>query len=57
MKTVNKPVQNIISWSDRRRCRKTHLNILLKTTDAISAKISQMQVLKIKEVNGEVIEG
>lgn len=51
---MNKPLLNSASWSDTLKIRKTHLNALLKTIDARSGKISQIQTLTINAIKAEM---
>ncbi len=54
MKAVNKLLQNSTSWADTLKARKAHLVALLKTINATSANISQIQMLTIKAIKAEV---
>jgi hypothetical protein len=54
MKAVKKTLQNATSWSDTLTARKSHLNTLLKTINATSAKMSQIQALTIKAIKAEM---
>ncbi|MCQ3024740.1 hypothetical protein NLO74_01750 [Pseudomonas tremae] len=51
---MNKPLQNSTSWADTLSARKAHLNTLLKTINATSAKMSQIQALTIKAIKAEL---
>ncbi|MNC48273.1 hypothetical protein D3C76_1833670 [compost metagenome] len=51
---MNKPLLNSASWSDTLKIRKAHLNTLLKTIDARSGKISQIQTLTINAIKAEM---
>nr|WP_158227033.1 hypothetical protein [Pseudomonas syringae] len=51
---MNKPLQNSTSWADTLKARKTHLAALLKTINATSVKISQIQMLTIKAIKAEM---
>ncbi|MDU8600206.1 hypothetical protein RYB69_03995 [Pseudomonas syringae] len=51
---MNKPLQNSTSWADTLRARKAHLAALLKTINANSAKVSQIQMLTIRAIKAEM---
>ncbi|RML58176.1 hypothetical protein ALQ93_01573 [Pseudomonas syringae pv. pisi] len=51
---MKKLLQNATSWSDTLTARKAHLNTLLKTIYATSAKMSQIQSLTIKAIKAEL---
>ncbi len=52
---MKKPLQNATSWSDTLTARKAHLNTLLQTINATSAKMSQIQALTIKAIKAEMV--
>jgi hypothetical protein len=54
MKVMNEPIQNSASLSDTLKARKAHLNALLRTIDARSAKLSQIQTLTVNAIKSEM---
>ncbi|WP_122761202.1 hypothetical protein [Pseudomonas viridiflava] len=55
MKAVNKQLQNSTSWADTLKARKAHMAALLKTINATSAKVSQIQMLTIRAIKAEMV--
>ncbi|EGH26096.1 hypothetical protein PSYMO_33580, partial [Pseudomonas amygdali pv. mori str. 301020] len=53
-KEEKKPLQNSTSWADKLKARKAHLAALLKTINATSAKVSQIQILTIRAIKAEI---
>ncbi|PHN75385.1 hypothetical protein AO071_20360 [Pseudomonas syringae] len=51
---MNKPIQNSTSRADTLKARTAHLAALLKTINATSVKISQIQMLTIKAIKAEM---
>ncbi|WP_164444409.1 hypothetical protein [Pseudomonas viridiflava] len=52
---MNKQLQNSTSWADTLKARKAHMAALLKTINATSAKVSQIQMLTIRAIKAEMV--